>query len=153
MATHSSILTCGGFHGQRSLAGYSPWDCKELNTTEWQSFSLWFSKVQVSRWFQRLPRHTQAPVQSIVLEDCSHTYLVLDLKEKGFNFSSLTMRYYESLFLQSPVLDSFCLFIYIYSPSFSTLLGAQRLMSQDSVSQAPLPHAFQLSSNNSRLGV
>ena len=21
-------------HGQRSLAGYSPWDCKELDTTE-----------------------------------------------------------------------------------------------------------------------
>ena len=28
MATHSS-------HGQRSLAGYSPWGCKELDTTEW----------------------------------------------------------------------------------------------------------------------
>ena len=24
----------GKFHGQRSLAGYSPWDCKELGTTE-----------------------------------------------------------------------------------------------------------------------
>ena len=24
-------------HGQRSLAGYSPWDCKELDTTEWPS--------------------------------------------------------------------------------------------------------------------
>ena len=23
------------FHGQRSLAGYSPWSCKELDTTEW----------------------------------------------------------------------------------------------------------------------
>ena len=22
------------FHGQRSLVGYSPWDCKELDTTE-----------------------------------------------------------------------------------------------------------------------
>ena len=33
MATHSSILAwkC---HGQRSLAGYSPWDRKELDTTE-----------------------------------------------------------------------------------------------------------------------
>ena len=25
------------FHGQRNLAGYSPWGCKELNTTEWLS--------------------------------------------------------------------------------------------------------------------
>ena len=33
MATHSSILP-GEFHGQRSLAGYSPWCHKELDTTE-----------------------------------------------------------------------------------------------------------------------
>ena len=36
MATHSSILASilRGFHGQRSLAGDSPWDHKELDTTE-----------------------------------------------------------------------------------------------------------------------
>ena len=33
MATHSSILL-GESHGQRCLAGYSPWDHKELDTTE-----------------------------------------------------------------------------------------------------------------------
>ena len=33
MATHSSILA-GESHGQRSLAGYSPWDCIESDTTE-----------------------------------------------------------------------------------------------------------------------
>ena len=33
IATHSSILA-GESHGQRSLAGYSPWDCIELDTTE-----------------------------------------------------------------------------------------------------------------------
>ena len=33
MATHSSILA-GKSHGQRSLAGYSPWGCKELDSTE-----------------------------------------------------------------------------------------------------------------------
>ena len=27
----------GEFHGQRSLADYSPWVCKELDTTEWLS--------------------------------------------------------------------------------------------------------------------
>ena len=32
-ATHSSILT-REFHGQRSLADYSPWDRKELGKTE-----------------------------------------------------------------------------------------------------------------------
>ena len=33
MATHSSMLAWR-IHGQRSLAGYSPWGCKELDTTE-----------------------------------------------------------------------------------------------------------------------
>ena len=33
MATHSSILAWES-HGQRSLVGYSPWGCKELDTTE-----------------------------------------------------------------------------------------------------------------------
>ena len=33
MATHSSILP-GEFHGQRSLAGYSPQGHKESDTTE-----------------------------------------------------------------------------------------------------------------------
>ena len=33
MATHSSILP-GESHGQRSLAGYSLWGCKESDTTE-----------------------------------------------------------------------------------------------------------------------
>ena len=33
MATHSSILP-GKSHEQRSLTGYSPWGCKELDTTE-----------------------------------------------------------------------------------------------------------------------
>ena len=31
MATHSSIRES---HGQRSLVGYSPWGCKELDMTE-----------------------------------------------------------------------------------------------------------------------
>ena len=33
MAAHSSFLT-GESHGQRSLAGYSPWDHKESDMTE-----------------------------------------------------------------------------------------------------------------------
>ena len=30
----------GEFHGQRSLAGYSPWGCKESDMTEWLQLSL-----------------------------------------------------------------------------------------------------------------
>ena len=33
MATHTSILA-EEFHGQRSLPGYSPWGCKELDMTK-----------------------------------------------------------------------------------------------------------------------
>ena len=33
MATNPSFLP-GESHGQRSLAGYSPWGCKELDTTD-----------------------------------------------------------------------------------------------------------------------
>ena len=28
------VFLLGEFHGQRSLAGYSPWSCKESDTTE-----------------------------------------------------------------------------------------------------------------------
>ena len=34
MATHSSILAWRIPPGQRSLANYSPWGCKELDMTE-----------------------------------------------------------------------------------------------------------------------
>ena len=30
----------GKSHGQRSMVGYSPWGCKESDTTEWLSLSL-----------------------------------------------------------------------------------------------------------------
>ena len=33
MATHSRIFAWR-IHGQRSLVGYSPWGCKELDTIE-----------------------------------------------------------------------------------------------------------------------
>ena len=35
MATHSLVFLLGKSHRQRSLASYSPWGCKESNTTEW----------------------------------------------------------------------------------------------------------------------
>ena len=33
----TSVFLPGESHGQRHLLGYSPWGCKELNTTEWLS--------------------------------------------------------------------------------------------------------------------
>ena len=37
------IFLPGEFHGQRSLAGYSSWGHKELETTEGLTLSLWVS--------------------------------------------------------------------------------------------------------------
>ena len=34
MATHSNIHAWTESHGQKSLVGYSPWGCKESDTTE-----------------------------------------------------------------------------------------------------------------------
>ena len=47
MATHSSILAWES-HGRRSLVGYSPWGCKELDTTERLHFQ--FHIVTVSQF-------------------------------------------------------------------------------------------------------
>ena len=33
MTLHSLVLLAGKFHGQRSRADYSPWGCKESDTT------------------------------------------------------------------------------------------------------------------------
>ena len=34
------VFLPGEFHGQRSLADYNPWDCKESDMSEWLTFSL-----------------------------------------------------------------------------------------------------------------
>ena len=39
MATHSSILAWE-IHGQMSLVGYSPWGCKESDTTKRLTLSM-----------------------------------------------------------------------------------------------------------------
>ena len=38
------VFLPGEFHGQRNLAGYSPWGCKELDTTEQPTLSLFTFK-------------------------------------------------------------------------------------------------------------
>ena len=42
------VFQPGEFHGQRSLAGYSPWGCKESDMTEQLSLStVWYFDLQV----------------------------------------------------------------------------------------------------------
>ena len=40
------VFLPGEFPGQRSLAGYRPWGCKELNMTEWLSLLLAMTNLQ-----------------------------------------------------------------------------------------------------------
>ena len=42
------VFLPGEFYGQRSLVGYSPWGCKELNTTERLTVSLSYCNLQGS---------------------------------------------------------------------------------------------------------
>ena len=42
---HTPLLWAGEFHGERSLAGYSPWDGRESDTTEQLTLSLFFNHV------------------------------------------------------------------------------------------------------------
>ena len=42
------IFLPGESHGQRRLAGYSPWDRKEFGTTEWPTLSLYNGASQVA---------------------------------------------------------------------------------------------------------
>ena len=42
------VFLPGEFHGQRKLAGYSPWGCKELDATEQLTFSLIISVQSLS---------------------------------------------------------------------------------------------------------
>ena len=37
----TSVLLPGKPHGRRSLVGYSPWDCRESDTTEWLHLLAW----------------------------------------------------------------------------------------------------------------
>ena len=52
----------GESHGQRSLVGYSPWRCKELDTTAWLSrifiFVCTVSLLLCTAWFSKLSRFT-----------------------------------------------------------------------------------------------
>ena len=44
------VFLPGEFHGQRSLASYSPWGHKELDTTEWLSLTQSTSGVVIPWW-------------------------------------------------------------------------------------------------------
>ena len=44
------IFLPGEFQGQRSLSGYSPWDCKQSDTTKRLTLSLSHLEIGLPRW-------------------------------------------------------------------------------------------------------
>ena len=86
MATHSSILP-GESHGQRSLAGYSPWGCKEWDTTERlpQHTAIESAEVVESRSWKR--ERSKAKRQVILL----HPSLVLIASQRELPGTPITM--------------------------------------------------------------
>ena len=59
---HTPVLLLVEPHGQRSLVGYSPWGCKESDTTEWltqQQVPLSFSALSQMDYFSN-PIHKRA---------------------------------------------------------------------------------------------
>ena len=40
------VFLLGQYHGQSSVAGYSPWGCKELDTTEWLSTWIYINYIK-----------------------------------------------------------------------------------------------------------
>ena len=45
---HTPVFLPGEFYGQRSLEGYNPWGCKELDTTEQLTLSFTFTEINTA---------------------------------------------------------------------------------------------------------
>ena len=45
----SPVFLPGESYGQKSLAGYSPWGCRGLDTTEWLTVSLFWSAFDCTK--------------------------------------------------------------------------------------------------------
>ena len=56
MATQTPVFLPGKFHEQISLAGYSPWSCKELDTTEQLTHTDTHTHTHGMRIRQALPQ-------------------------------------------------------------------------------------------------
>ena len=61
------VLLPGKSHGRRSLVGYSPWGCKESDTTEWLHFH--FGTSWVAQMVKRLLTMQETQVRSLGRED------------------------------------------------------------------------------------
>ena len=62
----TAVFWPGEFHGQRSLAGYSPWGCKESDTTERLTFTV---HLRACLTFSTLALHLK-----ILIDQCNYIH-------------------------------------------------------------------------------
>ena len=67
------VFLPGEFHGQRSLAGYSPWGCKELDTTEQLTLSYMFNFSKYPFKSKKGGLFLKIPFMSIIIK---HKFLL-----------------------------------------------------------------------------
>ena len=75
------VFLPGEFHGQRSLASYSPWSCKESDTTEQPKVSL--SLLYTDKMFYTHFLHSSQQSQQVYCNDIHLTDE--DMKAQGDN--------------------------------------------------------------------
>ena len=78
------VFLPGKFHGQRSLAGYSPWGCKESDTTEWlkqhgvlQTFWILVSWPPISIALEKKKKPTSRLIvttSNLFIALCQHSF-------------------------------------------------------------------------------
>ena len=88
------VLLPGKFHGQRSLVGYSPWDCKEVDTTEQLHYLSYKSSLYKNRnedleiILSPLILSTNPQMYFFDLRSLADIVKFLDLRNNSLNFPS-----------------------------------------------------------------
>ena len=99
MATHSNILIWRIPKGQRSLVGYSPWGCKESDTTEWLSTAQQVCleaqnlcrKLGLAEWWSQLMENLLHFLKNKTKQNTTNTELglFLPMKMSGSSWDSV----------------------------------------------------------------
>ena len=105
------VFLLGEFHGQRSLAGYSPWGCKESDMTERISLSLQFQvQNKIVRKVPKFPMCSLPPWKHVFPHFNIQPILKLD------KLISVTDTKEEFRFSPNPVLVSFSSLCWMLEP-------------------------------------
>ena len=97
----------GKFHGQRSLAGYTPQGCKELDTTEWLTLYYWLIFTTGSQYLHIL-LHPDS-----VLGHCVFLGIDLFLLDCPFCWHVIVVLFYDTLYFYGLVITSLNFWFYL----------------------------------------